>query len=105
MADKGEEGAGESLVEQIVEKLHGHGSASDSEGEKAEAASSSSSSVKAKVWRLFGREEPVHKVFGGGKREGSLRGGSIYILVEDFCFLISPCCCSQNLPLGAFVRA
>ncbi|CAA6671592.1 unnamed protein product [Spirodela intermedia] len=64
MSEKGEEGAGESLVEQIMEKLHGHGSGSDSEGEKAE---SSSSSVKAKVWRLFGREEPVHKVFGGGK--------------------------------------
>ena len=28
----------------------------------------SSSSMKNKIYRLFGREKPVHKVFGGGKR-------------------------------------
>ncbi|XP_071691102.1 reticulon-like protein B4 [Rutidosis leptorrhynchoides] len=28
---------------------------------------SSSSSMKSKIYRLFGREKPVHKVFGGGK--------------------------------------
>lgn len=29
---------------------------------------SSPSSLKSKVYRLFGRERPVHKVLGGGKR-------------------------------------
>uniref|UniRef100_A0A1D1YJD3 Reticulon-like protein n=1 Tax=Anthurium amnicola TaxID=1678845 RepID=A0A1D1YJD3_9ARAE len=71
MAEHAEEPAGESVMDRIVEKLHGHdssSSSSDSEDEKPVAASpSSSSSIKAKVWRLFGREQPVHKVFGGGK--------------------------------------
>lgn len=36
-------------------------SSSDSEDEKP-------SSVRGKVYRLFGRERPVHMVLGGGKR-------------------------------------
>ncbi|KAL9682231.1 hypothetical protein QQ045_014024 [Rhodiola kirilowii] len=59
----------ESLMDKISEKLHGHDSSSDSgEDEKT-------SSVKSKIFRLFGREKPVHKVFGGGKR---------LILLEDY---------------------
>ncbi|GFZ01470.1 VIRB2-interacting protein 3 [Actinidia rufa] len=54
----------ESLLEKITEKLHGHdSSSSDSDDEKK----SSPSSLKSKVYRIFGREKPVHKVFGGGK--------------------------------------
>lgn len=59
-----EEKKGESLVEKISEKIHGDdsSSSSDSEDEKP-------SELKAKIFRLFGREKPVHQVFGGGKRK------------------------------------
>ncbi|CAM8978927.1 unnamed protein product [Rhodiola kirilowii] len=51
-----------SLMDKISEKLHGHDSSSDSgEDEKTP-------SVKSKIFRLFEREKPFHKVFGGGKR-------------------------------------
>lgn len=60
----------ESLLEKITEKIHGHdsssSSSSDSDNEKS-SKRSSSSSLKDKIFRLFGREKPVHKVFGGGK--------------------------------------
>ncbi|KAK6158301.1 hypothetical protein DH2020_005615 [Rehmannia glutinosa] len=59
-----EEKKGESnLMDQISDKIHGRdssSSSSDSEDEKKP-------SLKAKVNRLFGREKPVHGVFGGGK--------------------------------------
>lgn len=60
----------ESIMEKIVEKIHGLGdssSLSDSDDDK-KSTSSSSSSFKSKIYRLFGREKPVHKVLGGGKR-------------------------------------
>ncbi|WOL08309.1 reticulon-like protein B2 [Canna indica] len=56
-----------SVTEQIEEKPRGppsSSSSSDSEGEKPEPAPSV---LKAKVYRLFGREKPVHHVLGGGK--------------------------------------
>ncbi|GLT60637.1 hypothetical protein SLA2020_333950 [Shorea laevis] len=56
----------ESMMEKIREKIQVHDSSSsdsDSDGEK----SASSPSVKAKIYRLFGRERPVHHVLGGGK--------------------------------------
>lgn len=57
----------ESVMEKINEKLHDHNSSSsDSEDEKEKI--SSVDAVKAKIYRLFGRERPVHKVLGGGKR-------------------------------------
>lgn len=63
MADH-EESKLEAMVEKIVEKIHPHdSSSSDSDDEK----SSTTSSLKSKVFRPFGREKPVHKVFGGGK--------------------------------------
>ncbi|GAV85093.1 Reticulon domain-containing protein [Cephalotus follicularis] len=54
----------ESLMEKIADKIRGHdsSSSSDSDDEK-----SSPSFIKSNVSRLFGREKPVHKVFGGGK--------------------------------------
>ncbi|KAJ6850846.1 reticulon-like protein B4 [Iris pallida] len=63
----------ESLMEKITDTIHGHGdsssssSDSDDDSKKKSAAASSSSSTKAKIWRLFGREKPVHQVLGGGK--------------------------------------
>lgn len=42
----------------------------DDEGKKKHHdAPSPTSSMKSKIYRLFGREKPVHKVFGGGKRK------------------------------------
>lgn len=56
---------GESLLDKISEKIHAHDSSSDSDDDKGSA----SASMKSKIYRLFGREKPVHKVFGGGKRK------------------------------------
>ncbi|CAA0820743.1 Reticulon-like protein B5 [Striga hermonthica] len=61
----------ESLVDKISDKFHGSSggdtsSSSDSDSEpRGEPAPPSP--VKAKTYRLFGREKPVHEVFGGGK--------------------------------------
>ncbi|KZV21111.1 hypothetical protein F511_35475 [Dorcoceras hygrometricum] len=65
MADhiKEEEKKEGSLVQKIAEKFQrddSSSSSSDSESEKPAAP-------KDKRYRLFGREKPVHKVFGGGK--------------------------------------
>ncbi|XP_059667137.1 reticulon-like protein B2 [Cornus florida] len=54
----------ESVMEKITDTFHGHDSSSDSDNEKK---SSPVSSIKAKIYRLFGRETPMHKVLGGGK--------------------------------------
>jgi len=68
---------GESLMEKIADKFHGDDSSSSSESDtetkkpvvKSEVeAEPEPETLKNKVWRLFGREKPVHKVFGGGKR-------------------------------------
>ena len=56
----------ESVMEKISEKIHGHDSSSSSDSDHEKPASPSS--VKAKIYRLFGRERPVHHVLGGGKR-------------------------------------
>ncbi|XP_042505321.1 reticulon-like protein B2 [Macadamia integrifolia] len=58
--------AGESLMEKITEKFHGHDSSSSS-SDSEEEKSSSPSEIKSAVFRLFGRQKPVHKVLGGGK--------------------------------------
>ncbi|XP_061337810.1 reticulon-like protein B2 [Gastrolobium bilobum] len=60
-----EEPKGESLLDKISGKIHDHdsSSSSDSDNEK----SSSSAPIKSKVFRLFGRERPLHNVLGGGK--------------------------------------
>ncbi|TXG50590.1 hypothetical protein EZV62_023114 [Acer yangbiense] len=67
----------ESPVESVVEKTadrdlihHSSSSSSDSDDDKKSSSlpsSSVSESIKSKVFRLFGREKPVHKVLGGGK--------------------------------------
>ncbi|KAF5804223.1 hypothetical protein HanXRQr2_Chr05g0194651 [Helianthus annuus] len=83
MAAHGEEieTTDESLVENITDKIHRDNSSSslsDSESEKKPKfddddvkkphdAPAPDSSLKSKSNRLFGREKPVHQVFGGGK--------------------------------------
>lgn len=61
-----EEPKEQSLMEKISEKIHAHddsSSVSDHEKKKNDA----SSSIQSKIYRLFGREKPVHRVLGGGK--------------------------------------
>ncbi|CDP08746.1 unnamed protein product [Coffea canephora] len=64
----------ETLIEKPAEKVHGDhdssssaSSESDSEKKVKSKPASSPTSVKDKIFRLFGREKPVHQVFGGGK--------------------------------------
>lgn len=60
-------GEAESVVESVMDKkfrgLHSSSSSSDSDNKKA----SPFSAVKSNMNRLFGREQPVHKLLGGGK--------------------------------------
>lgn len=59
----------ESVVDKISEKIHDHDSSSSSSSSDSDTEKPASpSSVKAKIYRLFGREKPIHSVFGGGKR-------------------------------------
>ncbi|KAK2650192.1 hypothetical protein Ddye_017681 [Dipteronia dyeriana] len=61
----------ESVKEKIIETLHGHdsssSSSSSSDSDSDTKKPDSPSSVKAKIFRLFGRDRPVHHVLGGGK--------------------------------------
>lgn len=70
MADQVEETSvpRESLIEKIKEKIHDDSSSSsDEETEKKPKPSVSDPPPKPKTWRIFGRQEPVHKILGGGK--------------------------------------
>ncbi|KAM7260386.1 hypothetical protein ACFE04_016127 [Oxalis oulophora] len=68
---------GESFIDKITEKIHDiregdSSSSSDSDDDSKKPAAAAvveedHSSFKNKVYRLFGREQPVHKVLGGGK--------------------------------------
>ncbi|PKU79298.1 Reticulon-like protein B5 [Dendrobium catenatum] len=57
-----------SFTEKIEEKIHEHKSSSSSSDSDNDKSEHHSSSVKSGIRRLFGREKPVHQVFGGGKR-------------------------------------
>ncbi|KAF5733088.1 hypothetical protein HS088_TW17G00624 [Tripterygium wilfordii] len=57
----------ESVIEKISEKIYDHDSSSSSDSDSDSEKPASPSSVKAKIYRLFGREKPVHIVLGGGK--------------------------------------
>lgn len=63
MADHHE---GESLMEKIADKIHAHGSSSSSSS-SSDSDDEKKTPLKTKVYRLFGREKPVHKVLGGGQ--------------------------------------
>ncbi|CAN1300486.1 Reticulon-like protein B1 [Linum perenne] len=71
--EKKEDSVVESLMDKISEKIHGGDDSSSDHGHydnaKKSAAPDSPSSMKSKIYRLFGRERPVHKVLGGGKRK------------------------------------
>ncbi|KAJ7974116.1 Reticulon-like protein [Quillaja saponaria] len=61
-------GEPESLIEKIAEKIHDDkSSSSSSSSDSDDDKPSHTDSVKSKIYRLFGREKPVHKVLGGGK--------------------------------------
>ncbi|KAL4557028.1 hypothetical protein LXL04_035198 [Taraxacum kok-saghyz] len=57
----------ESVKEKISETFHKDDSSSSSDSDNEAKKSSPVSDVKDKIYRLFGRERPVHKVLGGGK--------------------------------------
>ncbi|GAV72720.1 Reticulon domain-containing protein [Cephalotus follicularis] len=65
MAEHGEETG--SVVESLTDKIHGHDSSSSSDSDDDKKPSLPADSLHSKVYRLFGRERPVHKVLGGGK--------------------------------------
>ncbi|KAI6707146.1 hypothetical protein NL676_010108 [Syzygium grande] len=72
MADHEEPKGGESLAEKIVEKIHAargssSSSSSGSDSDDDDKPAAPPPPPKAKVYRPFGREQPVHKVLGGGK--------------------------------------
>lgn len=63
----------ESFIEKIKDKIHGGDDSSSSDSDSDEKVASTKveepSPIQDKIYRLFGREKPVHHVFGGGKRE------------------------------------
>ncbi|RRT72970.1 hypothetical protein B296_00020147 [Ensete ventricosum] len=82
---------GETLIEKIKEKIHGgdssSSSSSDSDDEKSKA-SEVAEAVKSKIFRLFGREKPVHRILGGGKPADvflwkNKKASGIVIIPED----------------------
>lgn len=87
------ESADKSLVEKITDKIHGHdSSSSDSDDDKP----SSIDALKSKVFRLFGREKPIHHVLGAGKRTLFFLSLIVYFskmhdlrLLYFFCWLVS----------------
>ncbi|KAL9264114.1 Reticulon-like protein [Drosera capensis] len=69
-------GDSESLIEKIADRIHGRdSSSSDSDDEKPPVkhhdpiveGKEMKAAEKEKIYRLFGREKPVHVVLGGGK--------------------------------------
>ena len=76
----------ESLMDKISEKIHGGGDDSSSDtvhyDNTKKSAPDSPSSMKSKIYRLFGREQPVHKVLGGGKRKSRRFPPSVRLLLS-----------------------
>lgn len=57
----------DSKEDSLIEKVLDHKSSSSSSSSSDSDDDSKLSAIKSNVFRLFGREKPVHKVFGGGK--------------------------------------
>ncbi|KAL3572063.1 hypothetical protein D5086_025967 [Populus alba] len=89
----------ESVMGKISEKIHQDSSSSDSESD-SEKKSYPSESVKDKIWRLFGREKPVHRVLGGGKRRSPPRIPQVHLPEEPILQVASALCVEIN---GAFM--
>ncbi|XAR70238.1 hypothetical protein NMG60_11027026 [Bertholletia excelsa] len=53
----------DTVIEKVSDKFHGSDSSLDSDDDRG----SQESSPKSEVFRLFGREKPLHQVLGGGK--------------------------------------
>jgi hypothetical protein len=68
---KEEAAAKESLMDKISDKLHSRGDGSSSSSDSDDDRSSAAAAVKVKIYRLFGREKPVHSVLGSGKRKSA----------------------------------
>lgn len=66
MADDSSSGV-ESVMDKIKEKHRHDGDSDGSSSSSSDSDSDISSKVKSKISRLFGRQKPVHSVFGGGK--------------------------------------
>ncbi|KAF7037627.1 hypothetical protein CFC21_047957, partial [Triticum aestivum] len=66
MAEHKEEPVAESMMDKISDKFHG-GDSSSSSSDSDDDKKGPAAGVKAKIYRLFGREKPVHAVLGGGK--------------------------------------
>ncbi|GLT63628.1 hypothetical protein SLA2020_361790 [Shorea laevis] len=54
------------LMEKIVEKINDHDGSSSSFSDEDDRPSHTNA-LKSKIYRIFGKEKPVHKVLGGGK--------------------------------------
>ncbi|CAI9291146.1 unnamed protein product [Lactuca saligna] len=97
----------DSKDESLIEKIHDHKSSSSSSSSSSDSEDDSKlASIKSNVFRLFGREKPVHKVFGGGKpadvflwRDKKLSGGvlgvatAIWLLFEVLEYNFLPLMC------------
>ncbi|KAG4998191.1 hypothetical protein JHK85_029630 [Glycine max] len=65
----------DSFSDKVEEKFHDHNSDSDSYSDSDDDHNNRpppKTTVSNNVYRLFGRDQPVHKVLGGGKRNSSL---------------------------------
>ena len=85
MSDDGISERAESLVEKIKDAVHKHSSSSSSSSSDNENDLNLLSHPKKK--RLFGRQKPVHAVFGGGKCNNSPPIHSFLL----FCFFNLQC--------------
>ncbi|KAI3689814.1 hypothetical protein L2E82_47784 [Cichorium intybus] len=96
----------DSKEEALAEKTYDHKNSSSSSSSSDSDDDSKISSIKSDVFRLFGREKPVHKVFGGGKPadvflwrdkkvSGGVLGGAtvIWFLFEVLEYNLLPLIC------------
>lgn len=80
-----EESKVESMMEKISEKIKGDDSSSSSSSSSDSETERETTSLKEKVFRIFGREKPVHKVLGGGKR-------MYFMIIFTFLFIMCLIC-------------
>ena len=82
----------ESLMDKIDDKFHDSSSESDSDDDRkpaehlAATAKAKAHNYKSKVYRLFGRDQPVHKVLGAGKGNPNASPFSISQRIISFPF-------------------